>query len=179
MGDVNRVLGVGDGQEVSLVGRTILIKESQGPIRLVMEGHDNYIMQEGDKLIAAVPFQNFRIENVHGATNRLILTVTDGDYASARVAREVTLAPAGALAAGGDQSIANATTDTIASNAGRSALTIQTDPGNTGVLRLRDENGNTWGWLAAGGSVTLDSTAAVQLRNDSGAAQTYAYVEAL
>lgn len=75
----------------------------------------------------------------------------------------------------GDQAIADATTATIAGSASRRELFVQADADNTGPLHLRDGTGNAFARLAPGEGVFLGFTGTVQVRNDSGAAQTYRY----
>jgi len=77
----------------------------------------------------------------------------------------------------GDQSINNATTDTIAANSARREITVQADRSNTGELKLRDSGGNLFAVIGAGESATIPGTAELQVRNDSGGAQTYRYLE--
>lgn len=89
----------------------------------------------------------------------------------------VSIAGSAALDGSGSQAIADATTDTIAANSDRRELLIQADPANSGNLAVRDSGGNELGVLQAGQSITLETTAAVQVRNDTGAGQTYRYGE--
>ena len=84
---------------------------------------------------------------------------------------------AATLTGSGDNAITTATTETVAANTARRELFVQAADGNTGSLFLRDDAGNAFAELLAGQAITIATTAAVQVRNDSGASQTYRTLE--
>jgi len=75
--------------------------------------------------------------------------------------------------------LATATSVDIAANALRKRLTIQASSGNTGSLWIRDQAATTNGGieLQGGQAVVLDTTAAMRIRNNSGANQSYSISE--
>jgi len=91
--------------------------------------------------------------------------------------QNVTLNKPDTLAGSGDQAVSTASTDTLAANAGRRELTVQADDGNTGPVYLRDSSGNAFAKLSPGDAVTVSVTDEMQVRNDSGATQTYRTME--
>lgn len=89
MGDINRILQPGEGQQIAVSGCTIYVLEASGPFRLIMDGSNTYTMEEGRKYKSGVPFSGFRVENAFNAANSITLAVTDGDYSDRRIANEV------------------------------------------------------------------------------------------
>lgn len=82
---------------------------------------------------------------------------------------------AATLTGSGDIARLNAGHDTIAADTDQREIIIQADAANTGALMIRDDGGNNLHELGPGGAVTLATSDALQLRNDSGATQNYRY----
>lgn len=102
---------------------------------------------------------------------------TDNRLSLGGVTVPVEVIGSGALTGSGQIARATAGHDTIAANTSRKAISIQADPNNTGDLVLRDASGKAFGVLAPGASWRENVTAAIQVRNDTGAAQNYYYSE--
>lgn len=73
---------------------------------------------------------------------------------------------------------ADGATVTVPANGSRAALTIYSDPANVGYLRVGPAAAAGAGFpIPPGGSITLNTSAAVDVHNESGAAASWGYLE--
>lgn len=77
-----------------------------------------------------------------------------------------------------DDTVADGSTDTIAANGNRKTLTVYSDPANAGYLRVGPSAAAGAGIpLPPGGFISFNTSAAIDVHNESGASADYGYIE--
>lgn len=169
---------------IDVVGRQVACLSATADFRLRFDSGPEFDFFAGSDYIIPAEQPDYRqviVVNPTGSANTIQLVLGSGLFRDRRLSVSGTMATsetkAATLTGSGDAARATAGHDTIAANTDRRELFIQADADNTGALYLRDGAGNAFARLDAGQSMTVTTTGAVQVRNDSGAAQTYRYVE--
>ena len=133
----NVTLAVGEELPIIFNGNYIRVLESNGRVRVHI-GSSTVIMDEGDK-VRVDQFTEFRIENMHIASNKVILVLGDGEVDFGRDANEITgiveTSPAipTTLTTYEDIAVTSVSAEVVASNANRKEVILE----NTGTKSLR------------------------------------------
>lgn len=167
MKQIKRQIPASTEESIAVVGRYVYLKAATGGIRVRARGSDEYAeMTAGEFVRFDDEFSEISIEDTSGAQNSITLIIAkEGD---AGKFSNVTLAVPGTLGVTNDVNcVTGATTLIMAANGNRHRAIIEVD----GACRIGGATVNANGGvkLAAGASIPVETTAAIYLRNDSGA----------
>jgi len=186
----NFAFAIGAGATVRLpAGRYFMVRTAASAIDIVTEGSNTGSPVRFLNIGAGTKFgpveegkgwRNLLVTSA-AAQNLEIVISDDGlfDIANAvsvlGVASVAVQPNTGITASGADVSVTTGNASSIAANLSRKAITIGALSTNTGSIRVQSAGAgaNRGIELQAGQSVTLTNTAAIDVRNDSGASQSY------
>lgn len=185
----NYAQAIGAGESINLpAGVFFMIRTAASALDVETLGNNGAPIRftgigAGSRFGPVSPGEAWRLLRVTSAAaqNIEIIISDDGlfDLANAVTivgAASVAVAPnTGITASGADVARATGGADAIAANLSRKAITIGALSTNTGSLRIQSPvAGANRGWeLQPGMTLTLTNTAAFNVRNDSGASQSY------
>ncbi len=174
-------LAANEGLTLHLAGRFYRLLSATGSVDVGVDSFDTYDLPVGVGVETMNEFTKIRIEDTSGGANTVELAVAEKAVTDDRLTASGTINTSedarATLTGSGVTVRATGGHDTIAANVSRKVLTVMADPANTDNLALRDSAGNTFGWLQPGQSWAEHTSAAVQVRNDTGANQSYMYSE--
>lgn len=185
----NYVQALGAGESINLpAGVFFMIRTAASALDVETIGNPGAPVRflgigAGSRFGPVAPGEGWKLLRVTSAAaqNIEIIISDDGlfDLANAVTvvgAVPVVVAPnSGITASGADVSVNTGNASSIAANLSRRAITIGALKANTGEIRVQSTGAgaNRGIELQPGQSVTLNNTAAIDVRNDSGAAQSY------
>lgn len=142
---------------------------STGALRVIAEGRITTLV-EGQAVSYKTPREGVEIENLSGAEITATFKVGhDAVVSDSNLAGNVDVSKATTLSDQADGSLAAGGTDTIAADSTRRACIISANPNNVETLRVSFTGGARGAFLVPGGSVTINSTAAIKVYNPGAA----------
>lgn len=150
----------------------ITVRARNNRMQEIDEGSD---LGAGDECRFSQQFNRLEITNNSASEVDLIFKAGSGDFTSDTVTGSVTV-DAHSSATGGAQKTVNASATTIAANSNRKQLILHADPSNSNVIWVGATAANTGIPLAAGGSLTLPISGALDLYGGA-ASQLLNYIE--
>lgn len=185
----NYVQTLGAGESISLpAGVFFMVRQAASALDIETQGNPGAPVRftgigAGSKFGPVSAGEGWKLLKVTSAAAQAIEIIIsdDGLFDLANAVNvlgiaSVAVAPnSGITASGADVSVNNASASAIAANLSRKAITIGALSTNTGNIRVQSTGAgaNRGIELQPGQSVTLTNTAAIDVRNDSGAAQSY------
>lgn len=174
-------LQANEGLSLDVTGGFIRVLSATGAVRIGVDDYTPVEIPVGVGYRVPNGFTRIRIEDASGAVNAIEIAVgvelvTD-DRLTASATLTVDVVENGTLAGSTLTAILTTATEVIAALAGRKQLIISADPSNTDNLTVEDSAGNLFGWLQPGQSVTLETSAEVEVTNPSGLTQNIGYAE--
>lgn len=198
MQDIIQQLGPNESVNAPIAGSIIAYKDEADsqPFDVIVNGATRRLNVGDVSQLPVTQGNRIRIYNPNNQTIHCRYFIGDDMYYAAQVAGNVSVSggvdinntplsvtskvknwSTTELSASGIQTVSDVQPYSIPSNASRRKLTLQTNPGNGGTIFLGDNNNNRFAWLDAGGSFTMESTAALNVITDNGSVQQFAYVE--
>lgn len=168
-----RTIPANGHHDFAVEGSFIYLHTSDQPLKVFVR--DQLItMRQGDKRRVEGGFDGFSVDNNNASDASSVFIIGDGDYVRTSVIGEV----GSDLDTTADVTIATATAaQVLAANASRKAAWIESDV----PVRLGDTNVSASRGLRvpAGQPTKIETTAAIHIRNDSGASATVTLAEVL